>query len=70
MMIADREATKMGSRIEIIMQDVLKDDYTEWSSNGRLYLGECPSINEFRQISKLLNINEQNNRKTEREEQS
>lgn len=43
-------------RIEIIMKDVLLDERTESTSNGRLYLGECKDINTFRKIMKLLNI--------------
>jgi glutaredoxin-related protein len=43
-------------RVAIIMLDVTLDDYTCNTSNGQLYLGKCPSINEFRFINKLLGI--------------
>jgi len=57
LVIASQPNTKLGNRIEIAMKDVLKDDYIEWTSNGRMYIGECKSINEFKYITEeLLNI--------------
>jgi len=44
-------------KLDIHMADVIKDKYLENTSHGRLYYGECKSINEFRTICKLLNIN-------------
>lgn len=52
----DDKETKMRGKIEIVMKDVLLDPYTEWTSNGRLYFGQCKDINTFRYISKLLGI--------------
>lgn len=43
-------------RVEILLQDVLLDERTEQSSNGRLYLGQCKDINTFRKLMKLLGI--------------
>lgn len=43
-------------RLELVLQDVLLDDRTEATSNGRIYLGECKDINTFRMICKLLGI--------------
>lgn len=48
--------TKLKGRIVIMLKDVTLDPYTEFTSNGQVYLGKCPSINEFRTICKLLNI--------------
>lgn len=45
-----------NGKLDIHLKDALKDDYTEHTSNTRLYFGNCPSINEFRTICKLLNI--------------
>lgn len=56
LIIPSQPNTKLGNRIEIVMVDVLKDDYNEWTSNGRMYLGECRCINDFRLIMKLLCI--------------
>lgn len=50
------KSTKMKGRIEIIIKDVLHDPYTEFTSNGRLFLGQCKDINTFRYICKLLGI--------------
>jgi len=46
----------LGDKICINLNDVLDDNFTEATSNGRLYYGKCPSINEFRKICKLLGI--------------
>jgi len=56
LIIPSEPNTKLGDRIEIVMADVLKDEYHEWTSNGRMYIGQCKDINTFRYICKLLGI--------------
>lgn len=56
LIIPSEPNTKLGDRIEIVMADVLKDEYHEWTSNGRMYIGQCKDINTFRYICKLINI--------------
>lgn len=43
-------------RLELTLRDVLLDDRTDTTSNGRIYLGECKDINTFRYTCKLLGI--------------
>jgi hypothetical protein len=46
----------IGRRLTILLVDPWKDEQITGVLRSTLYSGSCPSINEFRYISKLLNL--------------
>lgn len=50
-------AILVDDRLVLAFKDITEDKYTEYMSQGQIFLGKCPSINEFRKIIKLLEIN-------------